>query len=46
MRIFSEGMDLREEADYGLIYSKEAAEELVDNAEELLDKAKSILKNK
>ncbi len=44
LRIFEESMDLRESADYGLTYSKEAAEELVDNAEKLLEKTKSILK--
>ena len=42
-RFFEESMNLREEADYGLIYSKEAAEDTVENAKKLLEKARSIL---
>ncbi len=44
--MFEESMNLREEADYSLVYSKEAAEESISNAEELLKKAKSVLKSK
>jgi uncharacterized protein (UPF0332 family) len=43
IRDFQEAMSLREEADYGLIFSEEGAREVVDNAERFLDKAKEIL---
>jgi len=40
---FEETMNLRHEADYGLVYSKEASKETLDNAVELLGAAKKIL---
>ncbi len=40
---FHEAMGLREEADYGLAFSEDAARETVDDAEKLLSKAKAIL---
>ncbi len=40
---FEETMNLRHEADYGLIYSKEASEETLDNAVDLIGAAKKIL---
>jgi len=40
---FHEAMGLREEADYGLVFSEDAARETVDDAEKLLSKAKAIL---
>ncbi len=44
LRAFRECMDLREEADYGHIYTGESAEEAVENAEIFLNKVKQILK--
>lgn len=41
---FRNAMDLREEADYGLKFSKEGAIETIGNAELFLAKAKEILK--
>lgn len=41
---FEEGMDLREEADYSMIYSEESAQELIESAEQFLMEAKRILK--
>ena len=43
---FEEAMNLREEADYGLTYSTEAAEEAVKNAGELLEKARELMESK
>jgi len=43
---FEDGMDLRQEADYGLKFSEEGALETVEGAEEFLEKAKEILKMK
>ena len=40
---FGEAMSLREEADYGLVFSEEGAASIVDNAEKFLNKAKEIL---
>lgn len=40
---FEEAMSLREEADYGLIFSEEGATSIVHNAEKFLNKAKEIL---
>ncbi len=40
---FDEAMGLREEADYGLVFSEDAARETVDDAEKLLSKTKAIL---
>jgi uncharacterized protein (UPF0332 family) len=40
---FDEAMGLREEADYGLVFSEGAAREIVDDAEKFLSKAKAIL---
>lgn len=36
-------MSLREEADYGLVFSKEGATSIIQNAERFLNKAKKIL---
>jgi len=41
---FEHGMDLREEADYSIIYSEESAQELIESAEEFVAEAKRILK--
>lgn len=41
---FEHGMDMREEADYSMIYSEESAEELIESAERFLLEAKRILK--
>ncbi len=41
---FSEAMSLREEADYGLIFSEDGATNLVKNAEAFLIKAQKILR--
>jgi len=43
LRDFNEAMNLREEADYGLVFSEEAATSTVENAENFLQKAKRIL---
>lgn len=43
LRDFDEAMNLREEADYGLVFSEEAATSTVENAEKFLKKAKRIL---
>lgn len=40
---FSEAMSLREEADYGLVFSEEGAKSIVENAENFLKKTKEIL---
>ena len=40
---FEEAMNLREEADYGLVFSEGGATSIVDNAEKFLKKAKEIL---
>lgn len=40
---FSEAMRLREEADYGLIYSEESAKVVIDDAESFLEEAAKIL---
>jgi uncharacterized protein (UPF0332 family) len=41
---FEEAMDLREEADYGLVFSEEGATSVVNNAEKFLKRVKEILK--
>jgi len=41
---FEEGMELRQEADYGLKFSETGAMETVKGAEEFLGKAKELLK--
>lgn len=41
---FEHGMDLREEADYSMIYSEESAQELIESAEEFVAEAKRIMK--
>jgi len=38
-------MSLREEADYGLVFSEEGATSIVNNAENFLNKVKQILHN-
>lgn len=40
---FEEAMSLREEADYGLIFSEEGATSIVNNAERFLGRVKEIL---
>jgi len=40
---FEEAMSLREEADYGLIFSEEGATSIVNNAGKFLNKVKEIL---
>jgi len=44
IRSFEEAMSLREEANYGLIFSEEGAIEVINNAEKFLKKAKEILR--
>jgi len=41
---FEDGMAMREEADYSMIYSKESAAELVESAQRFLLEAKRMLK--
>ena len=41
---FEDGMDLREEADYGQTFSEGSASDLIDDAKAFLAKAKDILK--
>lgn len=41
---FEQGMELRQEADYGLKYSETGALDTIEGAEILLCKAKAILK--
>lgn len=43
--IFRSAMDLREDADYGFIYSRESATELLTNAQKFYEYAKTYLKN-
>lgn len=40
---FLEAMEIREEADYGLIYSEESAEDVIRNAEESLRRVDELL---
>lgn len=44
IRGFEDGMNLREEADYGLKFSEAGALDIIENAEKLLKKAKELLK--
>ncbi len=44
IRRFEDGMELRQEADYGLDFSEEGATETIEGAEKFLKKAKEILK--
>jgi len=44
--VFEQGMDLRQEADYGLKFSETGAQETVEGAKEFLAKTKEILKMK
>lgn len=46
IRQFEDGMALRQEADYGLKFSKTGALETIDGAKKLLTKAKEILNMK
>lgn len=46
VRKFEEGMELRQEADYGLKFSEMGAINTINGAEELLTRAKEILKIK
>lgn len=41
---FEDGMAMREEADYSMVYSEESASELVENAQQFLLEAKRMLK--
>lgn len=41
---FDEAMSLREEADYGLIFSEEGATSIINNAEKFLNRVKEILR--
>lgn len=41
---FDQGMELRQEADYGLIFSEEGATETIEGAEKFLGKAKQLLR--
>ena len=43
IRSFEDAMGLREEADYGLVFSKSNSIEAVDDAQKFLDMAKQIL---
>jgi len=43
---FEQGMDLRQEADYGLKFSETGALETIEGAEEFLKKAKELLRAK
>jgi len=43
IRNFDEAMSLREEADYGLIFSEGGAREVFDDAKNFLNKAKEIM---
>jgi len=43
---FEEGMELRQEADYGLKFSEAGAIETIEGAEKLLERAKELLKIK
>jgi len=43
---FEDGMDLRQEADYGLKFSETGAVDTIEGAQEFLAKAKEILKIK
>ncbi|MBM3308634.1 MAG: HEPN domain-containing protein [Candidatus Altiarchaeales archaeon] len=45
LEVFEESMDLRQAADYGLTYSKESAEQAIQNTKELLKKTREILGN-
>jgi len=38
-------MDLREEADYGMVFSEEGAKEVVEKAKKFLDKTETILQD-
>lgn len=44
IRGFEDGMNLREEADYGLKFSEGGALDIIENAEKLMKKAKELLK--
>ena len=41
---FEHGMDMREEADYSMIYSEESAAELIESAQRFLLEAKRALR--
>jgi len=40
---FLEAMELREEADYGLVYSEESADDVIKNAEKFLRRVEGLL---
>jgi uncharacterized protein (UPF0332 family) len=41
---FEQSMELRQEADYGLIFSEEGATETIEGADKLLEKTKQLLR--
>lgn len=43
LQTFEDGMDLREDADYGQTFSKESASDLIDDAKVFLGKVKEML---
>jgi uncharacterized protein (UPF0332 family) len=45
LEVFEGSMDLRQAADYGLTYSKESAEETIENTKEFLKKVREMLRN-
>lgn len=44
IRSFEEAMNLRQEADYGLVFSEEGAKTIVHSAQKLLNRVKEILR--
>ena len=44
LRDFDEAMNLREEADYGLVFSEEASTRIVTNATKFLERTREILR--
>src|SRR3989304_9260215 len=44
MQDFEEAMNLREEADYGLVFSEEASTRIVTNATKFLERTREILR--
>ncbi len=45
LEAFGDAMNMREEADYGLVYSEEGAHAALGTAEEFLDRARNLLKD-
>jgi uncharacterized protein (UPF0332 family) len=44
IRNFEEAMNLRQEADYGLVFSEEGAKTIVHSAQKFLNRVKEILR--